>query len=55
MFEGFHLRDWFAGQALAGLCAEPELVGMTSENFALVAYELADATLKERSANIKGD
>jgi hypothetical protein len=41
---GMSLRDWFAGQALAGLSEEP--LGI---NTAKWAYELADAMLAERA------
>ena len=50
--EGMTLRDWFAGQALMGLCAD---YGRTTcaaegvhENLAMVAHRIADAMLKER-------
>ena len=49
------LRDWFAGQALAGLCAGDIMValnktsnGKPREAVATVAYGLADAMLIER-------
>lgn len=52
-------RDWFAGQALAGLMSDGETQAIISklsreenanstEYVAKVAYELADAMLKER-------
>ena len=43
---GMSLRDWFAGQALAGLCAaqvSPSVVVVVEE-----AYQLADAMLAAR-------
>jgi hypothetical protein len=58
--EGMSLRDWFAGQALAGIladdsCTSPHLLsmhgkpGMTrSDVAAKVAYDLADAMLAAR-------
>jgi hypothetical protein len=50
---GMTLRDWFAGQALAGLCAlqecAPAFEGETlSETMAALAYMQADAMLAER-------
>lgn len=46
------LRDWFAGQALAGLCAaiddySPSRV-VDPDGFATDAYAMADAMLKAR-------
>lgn len=48
-FEGMSLRDWFAGQALAGICGDGipgshHHTGATSRN----AYDYADAMLKAR-------
>jgi hypothetical protein len=46
-FSGMSQRDWFAGQALAGLAAH---TGSTPrELVAQTAYELADAMLAERA------
>jgi hypothetical protein len=42
------LRDWFAGQALAGLCAHPNVLKIEGVSIQAVAYELADFMLKER-------
>jgi hypothetical protein len=43
---GMKLRDWFAGQALAGYCsASPAEV---DEDLATCAYSVADAMLEER-------
>lgn len=44
--QGMSLRDWFAGQALAGLCALP--CAVDPEKDARLAYKLADAMLRER-------
>jgi hypothetical protein len=41
------LRDWFAGQALAGMLADPANIGSCQVN-AEAAYKLADAMLAER-------
>ena len=46
---GMSLRDWFAGQAVNGLYAGlPEDMGMTPDQAAQQAYEIADAMLKAR-------
>ena len=62
--QGMSLRDYFAGQALAGLCANPggpyqansyngwDLVNVTQSDVAHVAYNLADAMLEDRSASL---
>jgi hypothetical protein len=42
------LRDWFAGQALAGSMAH-QAYSLTSQNYAQWAYEQADAMLAERA------
>ena len=44
---GMTLRDWYAGQALAGLEANSS-VDMTVEDAAVMAYQLADAMLAAR-------
>jgi len=46
--EGMTLRDWFAGQALAGLTANHKTEG-TFDDVAYKAYALADAMLFERT------
>ena len=53
--EGMSLRDWFAGQALAGVCANQNthnLARMSPEElkkfFSHGCYVLADAMLAER-------
>ena len=49
--EGMSLRDWFAGQVLAGMCANPNMI---KENVLLhagnfdTAYAIADAMLAAR-------
>lgn len=56
MLEGMSLRDWFAGQALAGIIgnsASGLAVGTShpdgNTTVAVVAYVLADAMLAERA------
>lgn len=45
---GMTLRDWFAGQALAGMLADSEVIGEPIST-ARAAYQIADAMLMERS------
>jgi hypothetical protein len=45
---GMTLRDWFAGQVLAGLCADPDMGSNTADAIAGSAYSLADEMLKAR-------
>jgi hypothetical protein len=47
--DGMTLRDWFAGQALAGWLAKPN-TGMDYEAAAARMYKLADAMLAARAA-----
>lgn len=59
--DGMTLRDYFAGQALQGMLANPEFVKASvrqkssSEEtqwwHAITAYQFADAMLKERCKN----
>ena len=46
---GMSLRDYFAGQALAGMLADSESGG-TARDFAKAAYAQADAMLAARSS-----
>lgn len=55
-YRGMTLRDWFAGQALAGIVAEPGLpshagnaAGLAT-SYAGDAYRMADAMLAARVA-----
>lgn len=48
---GVTLRDWFAGQALAGICAHNDTWGLTDAPLAKAAYQIADAMLSARKAN----
>jgi hypothetical protein len=45
---GMSLRDWFAGQALAGMMASDECASDSFEDTAPSAYRLADAMLAAR-------
>lgn len=46
--DGMSLRDWFAGQALAGLASASDTASWPSDEFASMAYTIADAMLAER-------
>lgn len=51
-YPGMTLRDWFAGQALAGITGHKETHGTVDEIGAAIAnaaYGIADAMLAERS------
>lgn len=53
---GFRLRDYFAGQALAGLLANPDNDDNTLDETSSDAYRFADAMLKARlSERTKGE
>jgi hypothetical protein len=45
---GMTLRDWFAGQALVGFSANPDLSGWPFERAAEAAWEQADAMIAAR-------
>ena len=47
-YPGMTLRDYFAGQALVGLCAQTEELGRSRMWFAERSYCIADALLKQR-------
>lgn len=51
---GMSLRDWFAGQALAGLMAGYQSGPMGIEACAQVAIETADAMLRARDRGQEG-
>ena len=46
--DGMTLRDWFAGQALAGMIAGGQNTGSTTDGDAKSAYVYADSMLAER-------
>jgi hypothetical protein len=52
---GMTLRDYFAGQALAGLCANPVVISelpepkKAAQSYAAMAIAIADAAIKARS------
>ena len=45
---GMTLRDWFAGQALAGITGDPSVEDMDQNEIARAAYLYADAMLEAR-------
>jgi hypothetical protein len=47
-FGGMTLRDWFAGQALAGMMAHKDSAKWTRNEVAGDCYAYADAMLKAR-------
>jgi hypothetical protein len=47
---GMTLRDYFAAQAVQGICASGPSEDWTNDQLAAEAYELADAMLKAREA-----
>ena len=48
-YRGMSLRDYFAGQALAGILANPDWYrGSERQSVATAAYNYADAMLAER-------
>lgn len=49
--EGMDLRDWFAGQALAGLLSNREAYTAKVTTLAAWAYEQADAMMLARENN----
>jgi hypothetical protein len=51
--DGMSLRDWFAGQALQGLCAAPGTINWDQRRHAKAAYEYADAMIAARKAGDK--
>jgi hypothetical protein len=51
--DGLSLRDYFAGQALAGLCSTDELSTEAPEKLAVWSYEQADAMLSARKEATK--
>jgi len=51
--DGMSLRDWFAGQALAGwMASTPESLAVNEHEYATLAYVLADEMLEARKGRI---
>ena len=50
---GMSLRDWFAGQMLAGMCGHPKALRRTRDDDllsdAILAYRYADAMIEARN------
>ncbi len=53
-YDGMSLRDWFAGQALAGILANTARLGIIEEA-ASTAYAYADAMLAARQSDAEGE
>ena len=51
-YQGMSLRDWFAGKALEGQAHRFDHPHNHRELLAKDCYEIADAMLKARSANV---
>ena len=49
---GLTLRDWFAGQALAGVLSNSNMTFERNNEAAEVAYSVADAMLAARSEGV---
>lgn len=47
--DGMTLRDWFAGMAMQGICANPEIVTTPAQR-ARLAFEVADAMVAASEA-----
>lgn len=47
--DGMSLRDWFAGQAMAGLCESGVEADYDEAHIAATCWRLADAILAERA------
>ena len=53
---GMSLRDWFAGQSLAGLCQRADDHGPgTKHEAAAIAYDMAEVMIAERRHRIRLD
>lgn len=52
---GMSLRDWFAGQALAGLMANINISGCNPDDYAQLAYEYSDAMIAARKELPSGE
>ena len=48
-YDGMSLRDWFAGQALAGILGNPDFKHCTTDEIVMTARHVADAMLAARS------
>lgn len=46
--DGMALRQWYAGMALAGMCANSEISQWNWEDYAEHSFGIADAMLKEQ-------
>jgi hypothetical protein len=52
---GMTLRDWFAGQALAGFMANTKRPTTIAEDDATWCYQIADAMLAARTTPLSGE
>jgi hypothetical protein len=47
--KGMSLRDWFAGQVIAGLYSNGNIQPSEPQGYVRAAYEIADAMIAERA------
>ncbi len=50
-YQGMSLRDYYAGQVLAGLSAHKDSDELTIMNAVRLCYKMADAMIAERNKN----
>ena len=51
-FQGMTLRDYFAGQALAGWMSDPDVANVTAVHLSETCYDIADEMINARDNSI---